>query len=343
MSPSLLPATHVTANPLLFGNNHSSPCHLSANPILSRYNLASLVVPDTKQAASDFVIASIEITGCAPPPKPLPVVTLSNVTPENITGEYRWSVNRGQSPSNSKLSVQYTGFTKADLTVDFKRSAAPVPVRKFVTSGAVTLTNPYSKVPFNVSKVVVQLSRGTGPPISVTADCPGAIGGKKPFTLPADPNAVITCNWTTAYPDANSSVAGAILYLTDGRNVTSSMQPFGFDGASNRTIGYCAYVSDDFKWSAPSGVPGPKVGSGSKAPNQKDGFKLCDPKSYKYQLQFGGFSNYKCGTFTVSGLMRSRMLGVRMPWLSGWLRAGFGDRLHAGTFVCLVSCFSNSA
>lgn len=64
----------------------------------SSYNLATLTVEGTNQTFSDFSLASINITGCAPPARPLPIVRMTGVTSENITAEYRWSVTRALAP-----------------------------------------------------------------------------------------------------------------------------------------------------------------------------------------------------------------------------------------------------
>lgn len=147
-----------------------------------------------------------------------------------------------------------------------------------------------------VDKVVVLISRGKSAPIVVPASCPG---GPK-FSLPPGQPAGVTCGWSSSFPDSKGSVAGAVVYLSDKRNTTSDMRPFDFSRAANITGGTCATVSDTFAWASPAGVPQPKLASGGyKAPPKGEASKTCETKGFKYTLQFGGFTQAKCGTSVV--------------------------------------------
>ncbi|KAI8471215.1 MAG: hypothetical protein J3K34DRAFT_417964 [Monoraphidium minutum] len=266
------------------------------------YNLAALTVPDTQQTAADFVIASIDITGCPPPPVPLPRVRVGKVVTENITAEHRWSVEHKLTPELKSLSTTVGGFRKVDVATSFRRSA-PVKVARFTAKGSLTLTNP-TAAPMEVERVVVFLSRGRRPPINATASCPGAAAGGR-LLLPPSP-AAVTCSWAAPYPDSRASAAGAVAYLPSRRNATSNMAPFDFSRAPATTAGPCAVISDTFQWNAPPGAPQPKVGAGSKAPSfGAGGSRVCGGQSFAYTLQVGGFTADNCKQWVFRSIARA--------------------------------------
>lgn len=105
----------------------------------------------------------------------------------------------------------------------------PSPIKKYQLKGTVNVTNP-SKSGIEVSKVVVQLSRGTAAaPINVTASCPAGSGKK--FKLAPAPDAGVSCRWAECchifIPGEGVRIAR---YIDDGEDDRLGVQLIGVTG-----------------------------------------------------------------------------------------------------------------